>query len=645
MSLADLARQIGRSQGDHNGGHTDDDTMNIIEFIESPFGLKFAKDLCGQALFPVQKFILKMFYNIPLDDTERYIRVPKSWRHAQASTDAGMYEFTEVEYLEYLYNQGRCNIKEQDSDRRTLILPIGRRSGKSTLSAMIAAYETYKLLKKHNPQSYYGTPEGSAIQICSIATSKDQAAILYKEVRRHFNNCDFFGQYMEAETQTQATFHTPHDLDTNTKPSVRITFYSSVAKGIRGSANIVAIMDEVAFFNTSGQASASEVYQALSPSLAQFSPKDPNDSSVPIGDSEGRMILISSPYAKQGLFYEQYEMALSGGPGSKDLLMIQAPTWEVNPTIPRDYYEKEYEKNPIAFQTEFGAEFTDKVKSWIERDEDLIQCVNPHLRPVTKGRTRDRHFLGFDLAPKGDRTALVLTRLEDERVQLAYHEQWQAKTDWYELNPHLEEPLVPYAKDLATTEVLDYESLADWIEEVCRRFYVAEGVYDSYEGIGFNQIIQRRSLSQIKMQNFTTKKTSEMFQAFKMMMYNEQLELYDYVTSDEEGKERQGHSPYIQELLELEGTKRGKRLTLVEAPQVRGKHDDFSDALVRSTWLALDRLLKRKATAGRRIATGAGGQRDDGVGARRSLPRSTREYHRRRKRRRSYTSKRDPRKK
>lgn len=1104
MSIANLVRQIGRSSGSAGGGSSDDDTMNIIEFIESPYGLKFSKELGGQSLFPVQKFILKMFYNIPLGDKEKVIRIPKTWRYAQSKVGAGMYEFTETEYLEYLYNSGRCNIKEQDHLRKTLVLPIGRRAGKcasvsntylytdkgmltlaemapqgrlkenewyplqreialegrahrasadsyynhgkaktfkiksrfgyqiectaehrvkvmardgtvqwkygdqikpgdklaihrnvglwpedlldakkyyppegvedfegvslpteiderwglllgiltgdgswydghrvcatngcseflpyleglytqlfggfdtnacsgydcaytikavrsrrlrsflhnlgwvrrpdvdkkrvpfvirkspksvvaaflrglfetggsitknaitfstasqkmieevqllllnfgivsrikvkgyeqpyyelnlfgkrsreifakeigfltkrknerlyslrgasetpksglesipyqkewvrsliasipkrnplcrepeekgwgrehvrkaagnvckpsspedmtyprlervleaarkwgacpelirrgehileldyfyddveevtegythvadiqvpghsmyvangmtnhnSTISAMIASYESYKLLKKHSPQAYYGTPEGSTIQICSIATSKDQAAILYKEVRRHYNNCDFFRPFMASETQTQALFHTPRDLDVGNKPSIRITFYSSVAKGIRGSANIVAIMDEVAFFNETGQASAHEVYQALSPSLAQFSPKDPEDASKPLGDSEGRMILISSPFAKSGLFYEHYEMALSGGPGSKDLLMIQAPTWEVNPTIPVSYFEKEYEKDPIVFITEFGAEFTDKVKSWIERDDDLIQCVNPDLKPARMGRPRDRHFLGFDLAPKGDRTAMVLTRLNEGRIQLAYHEQWQAKTDWYELNPHLEEPIMDYARDLSTTEILDYEALADWIEEVSKRFYIAEGVYDSYEGIGFEQILQKRQLPQIKMENFTSVKTSEMYQAFKMLMYNEQLELYDYLITDKDSSiERQGYAPHIQELLELEGTRRGKKLTIVEAPNVRGKYDDFSDALVRSVWLALERLSKTKATSRRHTAIGSSYGPYDGVGAQiQHRVRSQTEYQRRRERARGYVSRRDPR--
>lgn len=472
----------------------------------------------------------------------------------------------------------------------------GMTNHNSAISAMVASYETYKLLKKYSPQKYYGTPDGAPIQICAVATSKDQAALLYKEVRRHFNNCEFFEQFKDSETQTQATFYTPRDQDTGNNPSVRITFYSAVAKGIRGSANIVAIMDEAAFFNNSGQASAHEVYQALSPSLAQFSPKDPTDASIPIGDSEGRMIMISSPYAKQGLFYEQYAQSLAGNEGSKGLLMIQAPTWEVNPTIPLDYFHKEYEKNPIQFLTEFGAQFTDKVKSWIERDEDMLAIINPDMRPVIRGRPRDPHYLGLDLAPKGDRTAVVLTRWQGEKIQKVYHEQWQAKTDWYELNPHLREPVITYPKSMTSEEILDYEKIADWLSELSKRFYIVKGVFDSYEGIGFGQVLDKKKVQNIEMENFTNTKTSEMFQAFQNYMFLEKLELYDYVLDDDDpsiGK-RTGFSPHIQELMELEGVASGKRMIVVQAPQVRGKYDDYSDALVRSVWLAMNNEPKNR---------------------------------------------------
>ena len=640
MSLSDIAKQVGRSRDSSNGsGASDDDLMDIIEFVESPYGLGFSKELCGKGLYPVQKFILKMFYNLPLEEDDKVIRIPRSWRDVGSTAPGSNFEFTEQEYLEYLYSNGRCNIKKQGRDRKELVLPIGRRSGKSFMSSVIASFETYKLIKRYNPQAYYGVPDGTQVQVCSIATSKDQAGMLYKEIRRLVNSCDFLKKWMERETQTMAEFHTPYDLDVDNKPSIRTTFYSSSAKGVRGSANIIAIMDEVAFFKTTGQSSAKEVYQALSPSLAQFSPKDPLDASKPIGDSDGRMIMISSPYAKEGLFFEKYATALSGSKASKDTLLIQAPTWEVNPTIPFDYLEKEYEKDPTVFITEFGAEFTEKTTSWIERDDDLMQCVNPTLVPKPKGKPRDRHFLGFDLAPKGDRTSLVLTRLRDDKVQLAYHEEWQAGTDWYELNPHLDKPMVDYAKDLATTEVLDYEEIAGWIEEVCSRFYVVDGVYDSYEGIGFNQILQKKGLANtIKMENFSSRKDSEMFKAFKVLMYNQQIELYDYMTIDDLNSERRNEkAPYIQELLELQGTKRGKKIEVVEAPQVKGKHDDFSDALVRSIWLAFDRIMNRKSTSSHYTGGTGGGQ----VGGRhQKMPRSHRQYQRKKRRRHNYRSKR-----
>jgi hypothetical protein len=637
--LSDLARQVGRKNEIENESGVDDEYMDIMEFIESPYGLKFSREVSGTGLFPVQKFILKMFYNLPLEAEGKVIQIPKSWRHAQDT--GGQYYFTEQEYLEFLYNEGRCNIKEQDHERRELILVCGRRAGKSTLSAMIGTYETYKLLRKYNPQKYYGMPEGTPIQICSVATTRDQATILYKEVRRHFNNCDFFSPFMDSETQSQALFHTPQDLDEDQKASIRITFYSAVAKGIRGSANIVGILDEVAFFNNTGQASAHEVYQALSPSLAQFSQKDPKDASKPIGSSEGRLIMISSPWAKEGLFYEQREMALSGGPGSTDLLLIQAPTWEVNPTIPFSYFEKEYEKNPLVFGTEFGAEFTDKVKTWIERDADLLCCVNPDHKPLLKGRPLEPHYLGLDLAVKGDRTVATLTRVVDGKIQLVYHEQWQAKTRWEDINPHLERPMVPYAETLHDVDTLDFEEIADWIKEITKRYYVVDGAFDSFEGLGFEQLLDKRGINQVRMYNYHTTDSSEHFQTFKNLMYLEAIELYNYVIERNEDVQTEAVAPYLQEILDLEGTARGKKVIVVEAPKIKGKHDDFADSLVRSVWLASDKMMKRKSVSTSSLNPNQQGY--DGVGSPNgTVARNLKEYQRKRSGRNNYLNKRNP---
>jgi hypothetical protein len=52
------------------------------------------------------------------------------------------------------------------------------------------------------------------------------------------------------------------------------------------------------------------------------------------------------------------------------------------------------------------------------------------------------------------------------------------------------------------------------------------------------------------------------------------------------------------ELLELQAEVHSKYLITVEAPQVKGKYDDMSDALVRMVWEATQHLGKRKYIAG-----------------------------------------------
>lgn len=506
------------------------------------------------------------------------------------------------------------------------------------LSGIISSYETYKLLRKGNPQKYYGLPEGDRIQICSVATRTKQAEILYDEAKGHFNNCDFYDQYMAKNTMKFVQFQTPRDIrktgraDEGGDQSVRVTFYPSSSTGIRGSANIVAIMDEAAFFADNGDSSAESVYEAIAPSVATFSPRQ-DDPNAPIPESEGKIIMISSPSSKSGLFYDKYRSSKGSGAGSDDILMIQAPTWEVNPTISKTDFEKAYDKNPHAFQTEFGAQFSDKVKTWIEREDDLQVCINTDLRPKKKGRTRDPHYLGLDLAAKNDMTALVLTKPNNEKVQMVYHELWQAGKDWHKLNPHLDDPWLDYCLHMKEKEVLSFDKMAEWVKEISKKFYIDKGVFDQFEGISFEQTIHKMGLTQVEMENFRPAQTSEIFRAFRTLMHHEKLELYDYVRDDEDPSD---HSPYINELLELRSESSGRRNIKVHAPETTGKHDDFSDALVRSVWLCYNNI-KDGVKGGTEVNS------EGKVGAKQQPNYSDhRRYQRQRKKSRNYTSKRDP---
>lgn len=392
-------------------------------------------------------------------------------------------------------------------------------------------------------------------------------------------NCAFFGPYTANNTMSYARFQTPKDVerygayadDPSAKATIKVTFRSCVAKGLRGAGNIVVILDEVAHFTDAGQSSADAVYNAVVPSTSAYSPKDPLDRRKPIGDVEGRIILISSPLGRQGLFYKMFQIGMSGGMAASNMLCIQAPTWEVNPTVPAHEFEKHYLKDQAVFFTEYGGEFSDRTRGWIERGEDLAACVDKTARPQQRGAHRTPYFLGLDLGLVGDGTAVSIGHLDPEgRIVVDLVDQIKAGDGKYH-----------------TKERLDFDDVADWILDLSKRFYIQEGMFDQWAGIPLEQALSKRGLGQMKAQQMTKQLTSQMFQNFKDMMWDKKLVLYDHPIPPNES-----HCPYIAELLELQAQYHSKFVTTVEAPNIDGKHDDMSDALVRMVWLASNRLAK-----------------------------------------------------
>ena len=606
MSLADLAASIGRR--DAKSGP--DDGVDPITFIEAPWGL-------GLRLFPVQRIIVKAHYGMALDDNvlnipldTRITRAHPDWQDSWAEflDDNGFYKWrivvtdfrrenvrhmTEAGYLRYLYDDGRCNIREviPGKQRREMVLSVGRRSGKTLLTSCIIAYETYKLLLKSNPQKYYGSSQSNVIQLISVATDRDQAGLLYREASGHFGKCGFFQPYAANATQSFATFQTPFDIDRygsyadnqKARYSINVTFRSCVAKGLRGGANILVALDEVAHFGDKGQGSADEIYQAVEPSTRTFSPKDPKNTTLPIGENEGRIILISSPLGKQGLFYKQYRLGFGSNKAADNLLCIQAPTWEVNPTVPAETFVASYLKDPNVFFTEFGAVFSDRTRGWIEDPADLFACIDPDMRPKVNAPSRMPHFVGLDIALVGDWTTIAIGHNDkDGKVVLDYIDGIKAGEGEY---AHLDR--------------LEFDDVADWVYGFSRRFFFTEGVFDQWSGIPMEQALKKRGLSTLESVHHTRNLTSQMFQNFKSLMLDKKLVLYDFPIPDGED-----HSIHIAELLELQAEYLSKYIIKVEAPNIEGKHDDFSDAIVRMVWCAINNTAKRVSVTGSRRRSG-----------------------------------------
>lgn len=578
-TFAQVAMDVGQGSSKGQLGSV----VNIVEFCEAPWGL-------NMHLMPVQRVILKAHYGIPLDDTTVFQL--RDWRGQR------MRDYTEKSYLKHLFDEKRCNISEviPGDERREMVLSVGRRSGKTFLAAAITAYETYKLLMKECPQEYYGLLPTNTIQIVSVATDRDQAGLLYREANGHFRSCGFFLPYAANSTQTYARFQTPRDIDKfgrysddpTAKATLNVTFKSCIAKSLRGAGNLVVILDEMAHFTDNGQSSAEEVYKAITPSKSTFARKDPiTKMPVPGPDGmdgivESRIIAISSPLGRQGQFYKLFQQAMKGGRPARGMLAIEAPTWEVNPTIPVSELETEYFKDPVSFFVEYGGEFSDRTRGWIEREVDLLACIHPSHRPITQAPARRPHFVGIDFGFVNDYTAIAIGHqdvLDGERViVLDYIDRIRAGEGKF-----------------AGKERLDFDDAIDWVFDLSKRFYFSEGIFDQFYGKAIEDAVAKKGLRQLKCHKFTQPEHSEIYQNFKGMMWDQRLVLFDWPIPDDPGKP---HCTYIAELLELQAEEHSKYVTLVHKPKVEGKSDDMSDALVRMVWLASQDLGTSKRITG-----------------------------------------------
>jgi hypothetical protein len=271
-------------------------------------------------------------------------------------------------------------------------------------------------------------------------------------------------------------------------------------------------------------------------------------------------------------------------------LMIQAPTWEVNPTLSSDYYSVEYAKDPKSFDTEHGGSFSDRVRGWIENHNDLTDCISYDLKPQLRGLPREPFFAGVDFGIVKDGTAITLTHIKNSKIETAYHEVWYAGKNWKEMNPHLTAPVIPYAYELQSEKRIDIDEIINWFIALSKRFFILKGVFDQWAGPIFEQKLHKSGLTQFEMKNFSVNESSQMYQMAKMLMYARQLRIYDYPLPESTLLDVKGklHSPMISELLELQSRSGGKNITIVEAPSIAGKHDDISDSLVRSLSLAVD---------------------------------------------------------
>jgi hypothetical protein len=476
--------------------------------------------------------------------------------------------------MQFLYNEGRINRLYEGNAQQNMVLVCGRRSGKTTITSTIIAYEAYKLLNKYCPQEYYGIMPEQDIRITCVSTSKDTASELFNMVTGHIERSEFFRKYRTKATAQWLRLRTQRDIDKyggkgRTSLSIRVAPCS--AKGLRGSNNMIIALDEMAFFfadeknkdgNSNKDKNDKAIYTAVTPSVAKFKKSD--------GSPDGKIICISSPGSKSGKFFEEYERSFEE---DNDLFMMQAPTWEIDPGISTQYLKNKYRENPIAYKSEFGAQFSDRLFGWIEEPEIVRKNIIVGLNYKERSMLRVPHFMGIDVGLKNDGSAVTVGHWVTEAVNGARVEK---------LEVDLSE--VRYAEK----EQKDYflpDEIADWVASFAGKFYIARGLMDQYYGMTMVPLLHKKGLKQFEYRQFTDQLNSNVYQVLLSDFISNMLRLPEGPVIMV-GDAKMNDSELVKEILSLQAEQKSKYMIRVFAPDRKGEHDDLSDSFARMAYVA-----------------------------------------------------------
>jgi hypothetical protein len=266
-------------------------------------------------------------------------------------------------------------------------LVVGRRGGKSRVAALVAVF-----LACFRDYTQYLAP-GERCTVMVIAVDRKQARVIMRYVRALIEGVPMLRKLVEREAADAI------DLSNRVTIEVHTASYRST----RGYTVAAFIGDEVAFWRSEDSANPDrEIIDAIRPATA----------TIP-----GALLLgISSPYARRGALWEAHRDHYAK---DSDVLVWQADSRLMNPTIPQRVVDAAYERDPASAAAEFGAQFRADIETFLHQEWlDAAVVEGRHALPPCT----DVQYMAF-ADPSGggqDAFTLAIAHVEGERVVLDY---------------------------------------------------------------------------------------------------------------------------------------------------------------------------------------------------------------------------------
>jgi hypothetical protein len=244
---------------------------------------------------------------------------------------------------------------------KELVAIASRRSGKGRVAAALAVHAA--LLTDHSKV----LAPGEVGVVACVSPTRAQAAILL----------DYARGYLDASPLLRDEVRDVTSDEIRLKNGNVICTLTSDYRSVRGRTLLLACMDEAAFLRDEMSSTPDiECARALRPGLAT---------------TNGLLCILSSPYRKAGLLFERHRRFF--GKSDADVLVIQAPSKLLNPTLDAGMIANERQTDAFAAQSEWLGEFRSDLASFL--DDALIERAVDHDRPLELAPRGDFHYRAF----------------------------------------------------------------------------------------------------------------------------------------------------------------------------------------------------------------------------------------------------------
>jgi len=236
---------------------------------------------------------------------------------------------------------------------------VGRRGGKTDISAALTLYETCL-----RDWSGIAAP-GERIVGAVVAADRRQAGQAMRYLVGGLEASPMLCNLIERQTTESVEL----------SGGLELAVMTASHRSIRGRSFAVLVADELGHWYAEGASPDAEILRAAEPSLSL---------------TNGLLLGISTPHRRDGVLYSRYKRYF--GKDDPRAVVVQAPSRRMNPRLPQSVVDSALAEDEPAGRSEYLAEWRDDLASFVDRT-----LVDSLIRPGLHERPRDvkKSYRGF----------------------------------------------------------------------------------------------------------------------------------------------------------------------------------------------------------------------------------------------------------